>query len=200
MGFGRTVSTCLLCAALAGPAAAQFSDSYNFIQAVKDGDGTKAMQFLNKPGEPVLNTKEPGTGETALHIVVRQHQENWVAFLLSRGALPDAKDHDGNTPLHVAASVDDTDAITLLLERGARVNVTNNNGETPLILAVHRRDPAAVRILVANGADPKLADTIAGKSARDYAAEDSRSAALVKLMDDAKPAPAKHISGPVLPH
>ena len=54
--------------ACAAPATAQFSDSYNFLKAVREANGDEAMKYLNKPGAPVLNTRDPSTGETALHI------------------------------------------------------------------------------------------------------------------------------------
>ncbi|TAK11005.1 MAG: ankyrin repeat domain-containing protein, partial [Rhizorhabdus sp.] len=57
-----------------------------------------------------------------------------------------------------------------------------------------------VRLLLANGADPKQADRIAGKSARDYASEDPRGTALLKVIDETKAtvAPKKKLSGPGL--
>ena len=201
MGLKNGVSRALLCGlALAGavPAAAQFSDSYNFLKAVRDADGTKATELLSKPGAPVVNTRDPSTGETALHIVIKQHNDNWVAFLLNKGALPDQKDRQGNTPLHVAALSGDATASNYLLSQRAKVDPTNNNGETPLILAVHRKDLVVTRLLIEAGANPALADTIAGKSALDYAKDDPRGAALVKVLAEGKAPPKKAISGPVL--
>ena len=201
MGMKSGVSRAMLCGTLlacAVPAMAQFSDSYNFLKAVREGDGNEAMKYLNKPGAPVLNTRDPGTGETALHISVRTHSDNWVGFLLNKGANTEVKDRQGNTPLHVAALVGDQTALTYLIGTKARVNATNNNGETPLILAVHRRDIDAVRLLVEGGADPKIQDTIAGKTALDYAKQDTRLTPILKVMEGAKAPPKKAISGPVL--
>ena len=58
----------MLAPTLAAPARAQFSDSYNFLKAVKDKDGGKATEFLDKPGNTVVNTRELDTGDTALHL------------------------------------------------------------------------------------------------------------------------------------
>lgn len=185
--------------AVAAPAAAQFSDSYQFMQAVKDRDGDKLMTYLNKPGQPTLNARDGASGDGALHILVRRHDTAWLGFLLARGAQVDIRDRSGNTPLMVAAQTSDPDAMRLLLLARAGVNIANASGETPLIVAVQRRDLVGIRALLAAGADPKIVDTIAGKSARDYAAEDNRGAAVVKLLDDAKPKPASAaISGPTL--
>ncbi len=126
----RPLLAALALAAGSVPAAAQFSDSYNFLKAVRDRDVTKATELAQKPGAPV-----------------------------------NARDY--------------------------------SSGETPLILAVQQRDPAMVRLLLAQGADPKISDRVAGKSARDYAAEDNRAAAILKLLDDAKPKAA--VTGPVRP-
>lgn len=187
--------------ALSAPALAQFSESYQFMQAVKDRDGDKLMTFLNKPGQPTLNARDGASGDAALHILVRRHDTAWLGFLLARGAQVDIRDKNGNTPLMLAAQTSDPDSMRLLLLARAGVNATNSSGETPLIAAVQRRDLVSIRQLLAAGADPKIADTIAGKSARDYAAEDNRGAAVVKLLDDAKPKPAgtaSQISGPTL--
>lgn len=200
MGLKRGVSRALLGALLvcATPAMAQFSDSFTFLKAVRDGNGDDAMKYLNKPGAPVLNTRDPSTGETALHISVKAHADNWVGVLLNRGANTEIKDRDGNTPLHVAALVGDTTALSYLVAMKARVNATNGSGETPLTLAVHRRNIDVVRMLIEAGADPRIPDTIAGKSALDYAKQDTRLAAIQKVMEDAKPAPKKAVAGPVI--
>ncbi len=201
MGLKNGVSRALLAGlalTAAVPAAAQFSDSFNFLKAVRDADGDKATELLAKPGAPVLNTRDPNTGETALHIVIKQHNDNWVAFLLSKGALPDQKDRQGNTPLHVAALAGDPTATNYLLGQRAKVDPVNNSGETPLILAVHRKDLIVTRLLIEAGANPNLADTLAGKSAMDYAKDDPRGAALVKIMAEGKAAPKKAVSGPIL--
>ncbi|QJU57218.1 ankyrin repeat domain-containing protein [Sphingomonas sp. AP4-R1] len=185
--------------ALAAPSLAQFSDSFSFLKAVKERDGNKAMPFLNKPGAPVLNARDPSTGETALHIVTRGHDSTWLSFLLSRSAATDIKDNQGMTPLLVAAQTGDADATRLLITAGANVNATDNSGETPLIFAVRNRDLVVGRQLITAGANPDAQDTIAGKSARDYAKEDRRGTAMLKLLDEAKPAKAANgkIAGPV---
>ncbi|SFS05278.1 ankyrin repeat domain-containing protein [Sphingomonas jatrophae] len=180
--------------ALASPAAAQFSESYNFLKAVKDRDGTKVTEALDKPGTSIVNTRGDD-GDTALHIVTKRRDLTWVQFIVANNAKVDARDRDGNTPLAIAAQIGFPEAVRYLATRQT-VNLPNNRGETPLILAVQARDLATVRTLLSLGANPKQADRVTGKSAIDYAAEDRRATAIAKLLEDApKPTPA---SGPIM--
>lgn len=153
---------------------AQFSDSYNFLKAVRERDGDKATQMLNEPGSTVVNTKDISTGETALHIVTARRDLTWMGFLLQRGANPNARDKNGLTPLMVATNLRFVDGAETLLARKAKIDDTNNSGETALIRAVQLRDLAMVRLLLRAGANADKQDTIAGQSARDYASGDFR--------------------------
>jgi hypothetical protein len=181
------------------PAAAQFSDSYKFLKAVRDADGTEVEKSLKTLSSTLINTRDYNTGEAALHIVVKRRDMTWLSFLLGRGANPDIRDNEGNTPLTMAAQLGFTEGAELLLREGAGINQGNNSGETALIIATQQRDVPMVRMLIANGADPRKADRIAGKSAHDYAAEDARSAAVLKILDAAPPVKAKpQMSGPKL--
>jgi len=187
-------------ALLSPPAAAQFSESYNFLNAVRQSDGVKATKALEGSGATLINTRDYTTGETALIITIKRRDLSWSSFMLSRGANPNVKDSKGNTALHFTALLGFPEGAELLLARGAQVNLGNNSGETPLIIAVQQRNLPIVRLLLASGADPKQADRIAGKSARDYAAEDPRGVALLKLIDETKTAvqPKPKLSGPGL--
>jgi len=192
-----TVAAAMLAAA--PPAAAQFTESYKFLKAVRDGDGAKVQEALDAPGTTIVNTKDYSSGEAALHIVVKRRDSTWLGFLLAKGAQPDVRDGQGNTPLALAAQLGFADGVQQLLARRAKVDIENAQGETPLILAVHNRDLATARLLLSAGANPNKADRIAGKSARDYATEDRRSAAILKVIEEAKPAkPSAKMSGPTL--
>ncbi|MEY3905864.1 MAG: hypothetical protein RIR59_687 [Pseudomonadota bacterium] len=184
----------LLPALVPGMAHAQFSDSYNFLKAVRDRDGAKATEFLSKPGTVIVDTRDVSTGETALHIVVKRRDATWLAFLLSRGAKPDIRDRDGNTPLIAATLISFVEGADILLKRGAQVDGINGQGETALILAVQKRDVALVRLLVAAGANPAKTDRATGQSALDYATRDPRAGVILKLLQEAKP--AKPVAGP----
>ncbi|MBI1402135.1 MAG: ankyrin repeat domain-containing protein [Porphyrobacter sp.] len=169
---GRIASAILtaLALSLASPAAAQFqSEGYKFLEAVKDRDGAKATDMLNKPGTQVVNSRDLTSGDTGLHIVVQRRDALWTRFLLQRGADPNIRNKQGLTPLQVATTLGFTEGVEALIKGGASVNVSDQTGETPLIAAVHQRDVELVRLLLDKGADPDHNDN-SGRSARDYVA------------------------------
>ncbi len=183
-------------AVVPGVAQAQFSEGYNFLKAVRDRDGAKVTEALNKPGSVIIHTRDASTGEAALHIVTQRRDAVWLGFILQRGANPDMRDGRGNTPLLIATQLGWAEGIQTLLSRRAGVDVANTAGETALIRAVQNRDIASVRLLLAAGANPAKPDNAAGLSAKDYAARDPRAAAILKEIVEAKPVAKRAISGP----
>jgi uncharacterized protein len=175
-------------------ASAQFSDSYNFLKAVRDRDGAKATEIVSKPGSTIVDTRDNGTGEAAIHIVTKRRDLTWLSFMLGKGAKTDTKDRQGNTALLLAAQIGFVEGAQLLLKLRAGVDIANSSGETPLIRAVQNRDAGMVRMLIAAGANPTKTDRLAGLSARDYAMRDSRAAAILKILDETKT--AKPAAGP----
>ena len=194
--FGRLAAASMILM-LAVPASGQqsFSDSFNFLKAVRERDGSKVTDLVSEPGSIVINTRDRGSGEGALHIVVRGRDSNWLAFLLGKGARPDLQSNRGETPLTLAAQIGWVEGAEILLSKRASVNLPNSRGETPLILATQRRDVAMIRLLLSRGADPKRTDNVAGMSALDYARQDPRAGAVLKMLE-AKAAAARPVSGP----
>lgn len=194
--FGRALAASMVLM-LAVPASGQgsFSDSFSFLKAVRERDGDKVTDLVSEPGSTVVNTRERGSGEGALHLVVRGRDISWLAFLLGKGARPDIQSNRGETPLTLAAQIGWVEGAEQLLARRASVNLANGRGETPIILAAQRRDIAMVRLLLSRGADPKRTDNVAGMSALDYAKQDPRAGAVLKLLE-ARLAPAKPAAGP----
>lgn len=180
------------------PAQAQLgqSESYKFLQAVRDAKGDDVTKMLEKPGTTIINTRDYNTGEGALHIVVKRGDATYLRFLLARGADPNLKDGKGNTPMMVAANIGEVGMIEILVTAKANVNLANSSGETPLIRAVQHRDMGMVRTLLTAGADPDQADVLAGMSARDYAHQDSRSPEIAKLIDETPKKARRAVSGP----
>jgi ankyrin repeat protein len=62
--------------------------------------------------------------------------------------------------------------------------------------AVQRRDGELVQLLLASGADPDLVDRLAGMSARDYAARDTRSPAIAEALKTAPKVQKRAVAGP----
>lgn len=195
----RIAITAMAALTLAAPVVAQqFSESYEFLEAVKKADGQKVTDMLKKPGSTVVNAKSRDNGETALHIVARRNDLTYLRFLLQNGANPNAKDQNGETPLLIAVNQNFGEGVDALLTYGANVNEDNSRGETPLIRAVQTRNLDLVRVLLAKGANPDQTDVIAGMSARDYAARDTRSPAIAKVMAEAPKASTRTVAGPKL--
>jgi len=188
--------------ALLGSAAAlpaqRFSDSYEFLKAVRESDGNKVMEFLNQPGQSIVNTRDKSTGEAAIHIATKRGDATYLRVLLGRGASSNVQDDRGNTPLMLAVTGNYPECVELLMQQRANVNLANASGETPLIRAVQLRNVELVRILLAGGANPDQRDTLAGMSAREYAVRDSRSPALIKMLNDAPKTTTRAVAGPKL--
>lgn len=182
--------------ALALPVAAQqFSKSYNFLKAVREQDGNKVTEFLNEPGQTIVNARDD-KGEGAIHIVSKRRDRTYLNFILARGGNVNLQDGAGNTALMLAVEASWPEGVTLLLARNASINLANNGGETPLIRAVQRRDSDLVRTLLNAKADPDQRDRLAGMNARDYAERDGRSPVIAQLLKDAPAVQKRAVSGP----
>ncbi|HZB69857.1 MAG TPA: ankyrin repeat domain-containing protein [Sphingomicrobium sp.] len=170
---------------VAAPAAAQISmSSGDFVAAVRDRDGDKAMELLQTRGNQIINLRND-RGETALIVAIQRRDDTWTGFLLNQGADPNLAARNGETPLIAAARVGFMGALADLIRLRAKIDTANRMGETALIVAVQNRHPDIVKVLLALGADPDKADSAAGYSARDYARRDSRTRELLKLIEAA---------------
>jgi ankyrin repeat protein len=186
-----------LLAAVAVPVVAQsYSEGFTFLKAVRERDGNTAQRILSNPSSTAVNYRDPGTGETALHILVRGRESSWLNFMLARGARPDAGTNDGTTALILAAQLGWSEGAQVLLGRGANPNLGNRSGETPLIIAVQRRDLQMVRLLLSRRADPNQTDNMSGNSPIDYARQDPRAALILRELEQARTPRAPAVSGP----
>ncbi|MBQ1497852.1 MAG: ankyrin repeat domain-containing protein [Sphingomonas sp.] len=176
----------LLMLAAAPASAQQFSDSYNFLNAIRETDGTKVNKYLENKSLRIVNAKDRSTGEGALHIVTRRSDSTYLRVLLQQDDInPNLQDNRGNTPLIIAAERGWGDGVQILLKYGANVNTANTSGETPLIRAVQVHDIDVARQLLAAGANPDRTDNVTGKSARDYARDETRYPQIAKLLAEA---------------
>lgn len=177
-------------ASLAVPAAAQFASSgVEFVEAVRTSNGDKVVELLTAKPTGLIDARGDD-GNTALIVALARRDEEWTGFLLGKGADPNLSGKGGDTPLMAAARAGYFDGVGWLIQLHAKVDVTNRSGETALILAVQQRQPMIVKLLLSAGADPDRTDSVAGYSARNYAARDPRAGEILKLIESKKPKPA----------
>lgn len=190
-------------AVVAVPAPAQrMSDSYLFLKALRDEDGSKVNSMVLSSGGAIINTaRDITSGEGALHVTVRAGSLVYTKYLLDRGANPNVQDGKGDTPLLIATLANRQDLVEALLDSRsvkANVNMPDGRGFTALIRAVQNRNLPMVNLLLKAGADPDRTENGSGYSARDYARQDSRSPELLKAIEDAPKVKKAPVSGPVL--
>ena len=173
------------------------SDGEAFLSAVKEGDANKAIDLANQAGSRVANYRGYN-GDTALHIVTRKRELEWVGFLLNKGADPNIGDSNGDTPLIISAGIGFEEGAAYMLAKGAKVDAFNRRGETALAIAVQQRQPRMVELLLKAGANPDKPDRVSGYTPREYAKRDSRNPQLLKLIETVKPAAKKPAQGPVI--
>lgn len=176
-------------------------ESIQFLDAIRKQDGNKVNEFLRDKASSLINVKDPyGTGESALHIVVKRQDPTYLSVLINQpGVNVNIQDREGNTPLLFAASLGWGAGVDALIAKKANVNLANNGGVTPLIRAVLAHDSEVAKKLLDAGADPDRADFGGGLSAREYAARETRYPTIAKLLADApKVGRAAAAAGPKL--
>ena len=172
---------------LPGPALAQFSDGYKFLEAVRKRNDADLQKLFEKGGPNLVNTRDQTSLDTGLHIAARQKNLRYINFLIAAGANVNMRNSNGETALVIASNLGFIEAVPPLIAAGARVDETNSTGETPLITAVHNRNVGLMRMLLLAGADPDRTDN-SGRSARDYAKLDTkRETLLAEIKASAKP-------------
>src|SRR3546814_13584432 len=94
VGFVRiALASVLLASATGVHAQLNYSEGYNFLEAVRDAKGQDVTDLLATPGTTVINSPDRMTGEGALHIVFRRNAPTYVRFLLEPGATPHIRDN-----------------------------------------------------------------------------------------------------------
>jgi ankyrin repeat protein len=193
----RRLGAALMALLIAVPAAAQFSDSYNFLKAVKDRDVNAAIELADKPGSTVVNARDNDTGEAGVHVVTRRGDLGWLGLLYQKGANLNLKDREGNTPLILAAVTRWTEGVITLIRLKAQVNLQNRLGETALLKSVQARDYELTKALLDAGANPDIADN-SGISPRMAANQDTRAASIAKLFSAVPEKKMGRMQGPSL--
>ena len=77
---------------IASPAVSQglTSKGDEFLTALRESNGSKAMRLVEDSGFTVVNHRADD-GSTALHIVIRTRNSNWIGYLLSNGYTADER-------------------------------------------------------------------------------------------------------------
>lgn len=141
---------------MVAPTHAQFSDTWEFLEAVEEADYKEIMKRLgNGANINGLN----GDGVPAVILAGEKRDMKMLRFLLEQGAKPDTTaEPNGETALIRRADAGDNESIKALLEFGANINARDNLGETALIKAIRGRKTRTIQLLLENGADPMIAD------------------------------------------
>ena len=128
------------------------------------GDMAKLKELVEK-GADVNATNQWG-----LTPLSRAGSSDIAAFLISKGAKPDAKGGAGITALVEAITGGQTDVVKLLIAQGVDVNAKSGGDWTPLHNAVSAGRKDIVELLIAKGADThaktKTGDTLLHTAAR----------------------------------
>ncbi|CAB0033404.1 unnamed protein product [Trichogramma brassicae] len=105
------------------------------------------------------------TGDSLLHLALRNKQKEVIELLLKRGGDPNLANAKGETPLHItdreyydAGCVNTLFEICDEIERSVKVDARDELGYSPLLLAVHSGNAQFVELLLNRGADPNAAD------------------------------------------
>lgn len=170
-----------LAVAAGKPAAAQFSDTWEFLKAVKEKDYVEMRTRLVRGAN--VNGKD-ADGFPAIVIAADGRDLRLIGFLLEQGAYVNGStDKASETALMRASERGALDVVRFLLNRGADPDLEDRRGETALMKAARARKKDAVRILIDAGADVDQAD-YTGKTALAYARE-ARARTVERLLEDA---------------
>lgn len=123
------------------------------------------LKSLVEAGADVMAFSNPEKTQrlTALHIAAERAHLDMVRYLLSKGAMWNARSNSRSTPFYRAARGGSVEVMTLIKNAGAQIDSKTYDGYTPLIEAVERSHYNAVDALLAWGADP-FATTSDGES------------------------------------
>lgn len=99
-----------------------------------------------------INAPHPMTGDTPLHMAVKNGYRKSIQLLIAKGANVNARNKAGQTPLFYAIGENIQDIAELLLEHGADVNIKNTSGKTPLSIAQENNNSDLIKLLRAHGA------------------------------------------------
>lgn len=119
-------------------------------QAAGKGDLAAIKKLIE--AEPKLVSAKDDGGASPLHFAAAGAHNEVIAFLLSKGADPNAATLYGFTPLHYSIMRGHLETSKLLVSRGVDINYKNFWGYTPLHLAARSGLVDEIRLLIRNRA------------------------------------------------
>jgi ankyrin repeat protein len=165
-----------------GEAAAQFSETWEFLKAVK-ADDRRGIRDRQRKGANV-NAKD-GDGVPAMILAAEQGNLDLMKFILELGVNVDGRTEGRrDTALMRRAEIGDMEAVNFLVSSGANVNLKDRGGETALMKAARARKRRIVVYLISSGADVNETD-FTGRTALQYA-EEARARGIVRLLREAQ--------------
>ena len=103
---------------------------------------------------------QDGNGDSPLHFETRAGRDEFVLWILNRGANPDIANNKSETPMHHAAGDFSLPRVKLLAERGANPDKQDEDGDSPLHKISRGTDTAnntaLISLLLDKGANPNL--------------------------------------------
>ena len=103
---------------------------------------------------------QDGNGDSPLHFETRAGRDEFVLWVLNRGANPDIANNKSETPMHHAAGDFSLPRVKLLAERGANPDRQDEDGDSPLHKIARGTDTAnntaLISLLLDKGANPNL--------------------------------------------
>lgn len=163
-------------------AAAQFSESWEFLKAVEADD---RKEIRDRHGRGANVNSRNGDGLPAMIIAAEQGNVSLMKFLFELGVNLDGRaEGRRDTSLMRRAEIGDMESVRFLVTSGADVNLKDRGGETALMKAVRARKRRIVEFLIASGAD--ISDTdYTGRTALNYA-EEARARSIMRLLRKAE--------------
>ncbi len=122
--------------------------SRSFSQMLKNNRGKiQSLSNFLKNTKIDLEHKDQGTGETPLHLAVKNGDTKLVEDLLKKGTDPNQQDHNGVTPLMIAVKNNNYDIIMLLLKYISDINYKDKSGDTAVDLAIKQKNKEILDLL-----------------------------------------------------
>uniref|UniRef100_A0ABD2X5P7 PRANC domain-containing protein n=1 Tax=Trichogramma kaykai TaxID=54128 RepID=A0ABD2X5P7_9HYME len=138
------------------------SMTYDDIEFVE-----KFFQICEDMQQKVQIAARSDSGDTALHVALRNGNKKMSEWLLRRGIDPNSSNQNGSTPLHIICEreADDDEnfaekffQICEDMQQKVQVDARDKLGWTPLHFASHNGHSKLVESLLRRGADPNSAD------------------------------------------